>query len=285
MQTTFDIKKAYNKAYNSSVSGMAAMGSQVTLLMWLRTSVNYQYKNGGPLLSSFKNLYKDGGIRRFYRGYPLAMLQAPLSRFGDITSYSMVSQYSEINNLSLPVQTALGTACTCLWRFNLMPIDTLKTMMQVHGNEGIVNVKHKFKIHGLRSLYHGYLGTISATMLGYYPWFFTFGYLDKRIKPGDTQIDKLCRNATIGFCASLTSDIVSNSARVLKTTKQTDTNSIGYLDHAKNIIKKEGVIGFATRGLATKILSNGIQSATFTVLWKYLEGLNKDKNNMVNVQQ
>ena len=54
---------------------------------------------------------------------------------------------------------------------------------------------------------------------------------------------------------------------------------------SQNIIKQDGVIGFATRGLATKILSNGIQSATFTVLWKYLEGLNKDTNNIVNVQQ
>ena len=153
MQTTFDIKKAYNKAYNSSVSGMAAMGSQVTLLMWLRTSVNYQYKNGGTLVSSVKTLYNDGGLRRFYRGYPVAMLQAPLSRFGDIASYSMVSQYSEVNNLSLPVQTALGTVCSSLWRFNLMPIDTLKTMMQVHGKDGINSVKHKYTTHGVRSLY------------------------------------------------------------------------------------------------------------------------------------
>ena len=157
--------------------------------------------------------------------------------------------------------------------------------MQVHGKDGINTVKHKYTTHGVRSLYQGYLGTIGATTLGYYPWFLTFGYLDKSIKPGENQVEKLCRNAAIGFCASLTSDIVSNSARVLKTTKQTDTNSIGYLDHAKNIIKKDGVVGFATRGLATKILSNGIQSATFTVLWKYLEGLNRDTNNTVNVQQ
>ena len=41
----FNTKKAFQKAYNSSVSGMVAMVSQVTLLMWIRTTVNYQYKN------------------------------------------------------------------------------------------------------------------------------------------------------------------------------------------------------------------------------------------------
>ena len=28
-------------------------------------------------------LYKDGGVRRFYRGVGPALLQGPLSRFGD----------------------------------------------------------------------------------------------------------------------------------------------------------------------------------------------------------
>ena len=99
---------------------------------------------------------------------------------------------------------------------------------------------------------------------------------------GETQLEKLTRNATIGFAASFTSDIVSNSARVLKTTKQTSGHNLSYLQHSKNIIKTDGVIGFATRGLATKIISNGIQSATFTILWKYLEGLYKPKESIIS---
>ena len=283
-QNQFDANKAFTKAYHSSVSGMIAMGSQVTLLMWLRTSVNYQYRNGGGVRDTFHKLYKEGGIKRFYRGYPIAMLQAPLSRFGDIASYSMVSQYSEINNISLPLQTAMGTIISSLWRFTLMPIDTAKTMLQVHGNTGVQVIKEKYKNQGVRSLYHGYLGTVGATSLGYYPWFFTFGYLDKQVPNGETSIEKLSRNAAIGFAASFTSDVVSNSARVLKTIKQTSGNNLSYLEHGKNIIKKDGFFGFATRGLATKIISNGIQSATFTILWKYLEGVyktnDKDKVEM-----
>ncbi len=178
----------------------------------------------------------------------------------------------------------MGALGSSLWRLNLMPVDTFKTMMQVHGKDGFKIINQKIKTHGFPSLYHGYFGTISATMLGYYPWFFTFGYLDKNLEPGNSHLEKLCRNATIGFCASFTSDIISNSARVLKTSKQTDQSKLSYLDHAKGIIKKEGIIGLATRGLATKILSNGIQSATFTVLWKYLENLQKT-NSETNQSQ
>ncbi len=95
MTGNFKFETALDKAYQSSISGMIAMGSQVTALMWLRTSVNYQYKNGGSLKSSFQKLYQEGGLRRFYRGYSVAMLQAPLSRFGDIAGYSLVSQDAE----------------------------------------------------------------------------------------------------------------------------------------------------------------------------------------------
>lgn len=283
MTEKFNLDVAFNKAYNSSVSGMIAMGSQVTGLMWLRTSVNDQYKYGGSLKTSFRKLYQEGGLRRFYRGYSFALLQAPLSRFGDIAGYSMISQYSESNPMPLPIQTALGSLWSGFWRFNLMPIDTCKTMLQVQGKNGLQEVKNKVNTHGVRSLYHGYLGTVGATMIGYYPWFFTFGYLDKKLEKSDHYLDNLCRNAGIGFLSSFASDTCSNIARVLKTTKQTTYQDISYRQHANNIIKQEGLFGLATRGLGTKIISNGLQSATFTVLWKYIEHIREDKKGDNNV--
>ena len=36
--------------------------------MWLRTTMNYQYANGGTLGEAIGKLYKEGGIGRFYRG-------------------------------------------------------------------------------------------------------------------------------------------------------------------------------------------------------------------------
>ena len=45
--------------------------------------INYQYRTGVSFPTALKTLYADGGIPRFYRGVLPAMLQGPLSRFGD----------------------------------------------------------------------------------------------------------------------------------------------------------------------------------------------------------
>merc|ERR1719471_532198 len=50
--------------------------------------MNYQYRNGGGFGESIRHLYNDGGrglggIRRFYRGVGPALIQGPMSRFGD----------------------------------------------------------------------------------------------------------------------------------------------------------------------------------------------------------
>ena len=64
------------------------------------------------------------------------------------------------------------------------------------------------------------------------------------------------------------SDVVSNVIRVLKTTVQTAEVSISYTEAAKQVIEKEGVIGLFTRGLGTRLLTNGIQASLFSVVWK-----------------
>merc|ERR1712100_314068 len=60
----------------------------------------------------------------------------------------------------------------------------------------------------------------------------------------------------------------SNSLRVLKTTRQTALEPIGYVPAAKMIIEKEGWMGLFGRGLKTRILTNGLQGALFTVGWR-----------------
>ena len=41
--------------------------NQVGSFMWLRTTMNYQYANGGSLTNAITTLYKEGGVPRFYR--------------------------------------------------------------------------------------------------------------------------------------------------------------------------------------------------------------------------
>lgn len=56
--------------------------------------------------------------------------------------------------------------------------------------------------------------------MGYFPWFLTFNYLNGRLKKPSVMAYMLLRNAGIGLAASISSDMCSNSIRVLKTTKQ-----------------------------------------------------------------
>ena len=65
-------EKSKNKALRGGVMVRAFMVVQVSSLMWLRTMMNYQYANGGSISNTFKTLYKEGGITRFYRGYSFA---------------------------------------------------------------------------------------------------------------------------------------------------------------------------------------------------------------------
>ena len=80
------LDKALLKAFKGGIPGFFAATIQILSLMWLRTIINYQYKTGAPFMLAFRTLYKEGGVRRFYRGFIPAVALVPLSRFGDTAS-------------------------------------------------------------------------------------------------------------------------------------------------------------------------------------------------------
>ena len=145
----------------------------------------------------------------------------------------------------------------------------MKSNMQVHGKNGINVLKYNIRSHGFRSLYNGAMASYSATVIGHFPWFYTYNILQEKI-PNPRNKDKFLtfmRSGTIGFCSSnLCSDIVSNSVRVLKIGKQTGDNKT-YTQVVKQIIEKESIVGLFTRGLKTKLLINGIQGFIFVVVF------------------
>lgn len=274
------IKKSIDTAVKSGVTGYAAMSLQVVSLMWLRTTVNYQYKHGTQFRNTLDILYKQGGIPRFYRGLLPALFQAPLSRFGDIATNTGVMYYLNNNQstkeLPIPLKTFIGSTFAGLWRINLMPIDTTKTMLQVHGKKGITILREKIKINGIKTLYNGSMGAYSATLVGHFPWFLTFNTLEQYVpKPTDESLYNkplsIIRYGAIGFSSSFVSDTCSNSLRVIKTTKQTNKNNISYQLIIQKILETDGLQGLLFRGLKTKIITNGIQGILFTVIWKLLE--------------
>ncbi len=152
-----------------------------------------------------------------------------------------------------------------------MPVDTVKTALQVHGNKGWPTLRHKVGHHGPLVMYHGALAASAATFVGHFPWFFTYNQLQVMIPKQEGTARKLARNAVIGFASSAVSDVISNSVRVVKTYRQTHEQIIPYAQAIREVVAKDGVLGLFGRGLKTKILSNGLQGIMFSILWKLFE--------------
>merc|ERR1711935_312317 len=268
------LEKAKKRALGSGGAGAIAMVFQVCSLMWMRTTMNYQYRYGMTTRVAFSTLYKQGGIRRFYRGLTPALLQGPLSRFSDTAAntgiLTLMAQHPKMVDLPIAAKTVVASATAASMRILLMPIDTVKTTMQVEGKDGVKMLRQKIA-KSPTALWHGSAGAVGATFAGHYPWFATYNILQEKIPPADTTLSKLGRNAVIGFTSSVVSDTVSNSIRVLKTYRQTSGENISYAQCARNVIEQDGVMGLMGRGLKTRILANGMQGLMFSVLWKFFD--------------
>jgi hypothetical protein len=274
-QTAFQIAwaKAKRDALRGGVPGMIAMALQVLTLMWLRTAVNYQYRHGGTSMRhALKTLYAQGGVRRLYSGLGFALMQAPLSRFGDTAAnagvLSLLDNLEQTKGLPVGVKTFGASFSAGCFRIFLMPIDALKTSMQVDGKQGLPILMNKVRTQGFFSLYRGAIAASTATFVGHYPWFATYNFLDSRLPKGRDLKERLARSACMGFVSSAISDTCSNSIRVVKTVRQTSAEKMTYKQVVQKVIAEEGLKGLFGRGLSTKIITNGIQGTMFSVFWR-----------------
>ena len=242
--------------------------------MWMRTVMNYQYVNGGTMGNAITTLFKEGGIPRFYKGVSFAIIQNPLSRFGDTAANTGVLALMEAFYPGSPVmvKTALASVGGASWRIALTPVDTFKTTLQVQGNTAFNLLRAKVATGGIGQLYGGASANFVANWVGNYPWFVTFNFLQAKVPKATEFKQKLMRNAAIGIAASAVSDTVSNSLRVIKTVKQTNADaSLGYGGVIKSILAKDGIKGLFGRGLQTRLITNMAQSMVFSVGWKAIE--------------
>jgi hypothetical protein len=224
---------------------------------------------------ALRHLYAEGGVARFYKGVGPALLQGPLSRFGDTAAnagmLTLLDGHAATQGLPIWLKTACASVAAGGFRILLMPIDTCKTVMQVEGANGMAMLRAKMATSGPTVLFSGAMGAATATLVGHWPWFFVNNSLQEYLPQYDRKKELgkyLARNAAIGFCASAVSDTMSNSIRVLKTTKQSAKSAITYRQAAELVIAQDGVNGLFFRGLKTKILANGAQGMLFSVLWR-----------------
>jgi hypothetical protein len=173
--------------------------------------------------------------------------------------------------LSAGTKTLCASIAAALFRIGITPIDTFKTILQVQGPAGLAILQERVGKEGVTTLFSGALGSSVATLMGHYPWFVTYNFLQSRVPAANSGVKKQVRSAVIGFICSFTSDIISHSMRVVKTAKQTGAADLGYMGTAAAIVAQDGVTGLLFRGLGTKILSNGAQAMLFTICWRYFE--------------
>jgi len=257
---------------------------QVLTLMPLRTTMNYQYRYGATTTEAVRTLYADGGCSRYYQGLSAALIQGPVARFGDTAANAGILALLESNpftkKLPSPIKTIFVSLCAAGFRIILTPIDTLKTTLQTEGKPGLKLLRNRIRKYGITSLWFGAMATAAATFVGNYPWFATYNYLQEVLPKQDSKVLELCRQALIGFCATLISDTVSNSLRVVKTYRQVHERNIGYLTAAREVVATDGLLGLFGRGLKTRIIANGCQGIMFSVLWKLFMDLWDKKTNL-----
>ena len=259
-------------ALKSGVPGAAAAACQVTSFMWLSTTAAFQYRSGFAMSDAFRYLYNQGGVRRFYNGIFPTIAHTTLLRFADTSVNNFMLAHAPTD--SIPLKTGLATCLAGTWRAAMIPLETLRANMQVNGNRAGLKVflKH-YQTSGIRGLYVGGTASVTAGVIGYFPFFYTVNMVSNAVPLGDdaSTLAKIGRNGGMGFLAALSSDVLSNGFKVIATNRQTCDKGLSYVETARKIMNADGVMALLTRGLKTRLLSNACQGAVFVYVWKEIE--------------
>jgi len=88
-----------------------------------------------------KTLYNDGGWTRYYQGLTAALIQGPVSRFGDTAAnvgiLALLESNSFMKKLPSLIKTIFASLAAAAFRMILTPVDTVKTTMQTDGRHGL----------------------------------------------------------------------------------------------------------------------------------------------------
>ena len=146
----------------------------------------------------------------------------------------------------------------------IFPMDVIKVRMQVPNStyNGVFDGLHKIiKEEGILALYTGLSSEIFRSGLQTFIYFFVYStlkdyaikYLNKRNKSEDSKLPVI-HNLFIGFIAGCITQIFVNPLSVIQTRIIASKRSIGLLNMAMTIIRKEGLLALYKGIIPTFIL-------------------------------
>ena len=257
---------------NSGSIGFIAGITNMSLIFPLRTISKYQYKYNFSINKCVSEIYKEGKISRFYYGYIPTIIDCGLCKSIDIYIYNKIN--NDYPNKSIVHKSILIGLNSSVLKATLTPLDCISNIYHVYGHKGTSIIQNKIKNNGIMSLYNGVGPILILTTLSNILWFGSFQFLEKYNK---YNINTYLQNGMNGFISSSISNIILNPIRVLKIYKQTSTNNNNYLQHFSDLIK-DNKFNIFYRGLSSRVLIYGVQSALFTIIWKRLESYNNNNN-------
>jgi hypothetical protein len=126
---------------------------------------------------AFQVLYSQGGVPRFYQGFLVAICLAPLSRFGAIVA-NHLAMHLVSAGVPMAVRTLLGAALGVAWRIFILPLDTVKSTMQVEGAGAFSALKRRIAAQGFGAMYSGARALGTQTLMSNFPFFLVYNTLD-----------------------------------------------------------------------------------------------------------
>ena len=262
------LARACRVGLSNGLHGALAGVVQVVLLMWLRTTMNFQYAKGTGLRQTVRMLWYEGGVLRFYQGFWFAIIQAPLTRFGDVAANegvrSLFAGSPTLAALPTSARSLVVSALAVGFRLLIHPLDSVKTNMQIYGPAAHAELVARVKAHGPRVLFDGCAAGTVSNFIGHVPYWITYNAI------APYAHDRPLLLAACALAATCVSDCFANTFRVLKTARQTMRGARSYVEVAREIVRTDGVRGLLGRALFTRMVTNSVQAVVFTLVLRWL---------------
>jgi solute carrier family 25 iron transporter 28/37 len=244
--------------------------------------------NNGPrysgLINSLKQVTKEEGFWRLYRGLPAVCLSAAPSHALYFGSYELVKQYmgaSRQEHTPLASVTA-GIVATLCHDALSTPMDVVKQRMQLYGSKHsklFSTIKHIAKEEGLKAFYSSYMTTILLNIPYISVHFLVYEALHTILH--DTPIDDTpVADLLCGSAAASLGAICSTPLDVIKTRIQTHNWVEGEALNQttakiiRQMVKEEGYKVFA-KGMTARV---ALHAPSAAICWAVYEALKRSLN-------